>query len=198
MHEPLAGFNGFFGVFEPKPNLNFNEHDKRQGGKFVRHHMVGRSAMLVYNVSVQTITQLARTVLRVRMSSLRQLAEVCPDKALPAHLPPSHLGSMDSDVDERPLEPQRPVARPRQQGGAGRGGGAAARERGAAARGKGGGTGAAARGKGAQYGGRAGRGARARRRVEEEEEEEEEDPYSEHSEGSAEGAASEAEHEAES
>ena len=99
--------------------------------------MVGRSAMMLYNVSVQTITQPARTVVRVRMSSLRRLAEVCPDKALPAHLPPSHRGSMDSDVEEFPLDPQPPVARPRQQGGAGRGGGAAGRERGAAARGKG-------------------------------------------------------------
>ena len=42
--------NGFVGTFTKRDNLNFNKHDKRTGGKFIRHTNMTRAEIVLYNV----------------------------------------------------------------------------------------------------------------------------------------------------
>ena len=98
-HLPQRGVSGFFGTFSPKENPHYDVHNKRLGGKFLRHRNVDREAVKVYNVSVQVVTNINRQSVRVRLCSLQKLAEVCDAYALPDPLPPTH-STEDSSNDE--------------------------------------------------------------------------------------------------
>ena len=105
-HEPQIGVCGFFGVFTPLLNAHYDPRDKRQGRKFIQHRCIGRDVIKVYNVAVARVKEGTRTVIRVMLSSLEQLAAKCPECLLPPVIPSSHdsdnAGGGDESEDELP------------------------------------------------------------------------------------------------
>lgn len=51
-HKPQEGYNGWFGTFSPTPNTAHDPHDKKKGGKFLRHQHVTRDDIVLYDVDV--------------------------------------------------------------------------------------------------------------------------------------------------
>ena len=72
--------NGFVGTFTKRDNLNFNKHDKRTGGKYIRHTNMTRGEIVLYNVRTWVDRKL--------------LAERAADKLPPqVHMPTSYSHS---------------------------------------------------------------------------------------------------------
>lgn len=85
---------GFFGVFKPLQNEQYDPQIKAKGVlQFVRHRDVSRDDVVVFHV--QMTGSSPGVNLRVHMESLQRLAEVCPDMhGLPPRLPATHAGQV--------------------------------------------------------------------------------------------------------
>lgn len=101
MHIPQAGVPGLLGTFTKKTNVAYNPHDTRSGPKFVRHTQITRSEVVMYDVrtwvdrellAVRAAAELPpEDCLRVKPSSLKKLASLCPAECpLPSEWPSTH------------------------------------------------------------------------------------------------------------
>eukprot|EP00965_Chrysotila_dentata_P019610 651423-Pleurochrysis_carterae.AAC.1 len=69
----------------------------------VRHHAIGRDSIKLYDVATFSVkvdfagVERAKTVVRVCERSLRSLAEVCPDMAMPVTTPYSQCRSRSGE-----------------------------------------------------------------------------------------------------
>lgn len=125
-HTSERGFAGFLGAFSRTANAAYDEHDRRKGGMFVRHHELSRAEIIVYNVQTWIDRDLAaqraadaaapHDCVRVKLSSLRELATKRPEFALPSRLPAAHLekdkeeSAANTQLQEREVEGDDPPA----------------------------------------------------------------------------------------
>lgn len=97
-HSAQDGINGFFGTFKP---LNNPEYDPKTRNclAFVRHRDVKRGNIVVFNVQMFG----RPTDLRVKLASLRDLAQALPDTCgLPKNIPRSHAAEAQSGSSQDP------------------------------------------------------------------------------------------------
>lgn len=98
---------GFFGTFTKKLNAAYDPHDKRKGGKFIRHSHISRNEVVLCNVSTWVDRQLLaeraadelepHDCLRVKPHSLKLLSEKVPELTFPAHLPRTHAAVAEEE-----------------------------------------------------------------------------------------------------
>eukprot|EP00965_Chrysotila_dentata_P193793 6175967-Pleurochrysis_carterae.AAC.1 len=93
-HTPLPGVPGLWGTFSPRVNASYDRHNKHSGSHFVRHLSIGRDVVKLYNV--QTFVKKATSELRIKPSSLEELASLCPEEfAFPDQIPNTHTAVHD-------------------------------------------------------------------------------------------------------
>ena len=125
-HHPQSDFPGFWGHFVPQKNPEHEPGNKSSGTRFVRHHQVKRTQIVLYDVQVFQTRDPSGDgkLLRVSTDSLRALAAATPEQpAIPEQLPPSHAAQQQPQDQEPPsseepqqqVEPQQEQPRPQEE-----------------------------------------------------------------------------------